>query len=154
MNRTLAVLFLTLLGTVPMQAKTPNLTGTWKANIEKSSFGRSTPKSLVYKVKDTPEGLFLSEMQVDAEGNQSTSELKFDRGGKETVNQMGDTEARTTLTDKDDRIHEVTTFNGPGGAFTRKSTIMLSPDGKTLTMDSVFSSAGGETPVKIVLEKQ
>lgn len=154
MNRTLPVLFLTLLGAVPMQAKTPNLTGTWKANIEKSVFGRSAPRSLVYKVSDTPEGLFLSEIQIDADGNESAAELRFDRGGKETVNQMGDLEARTTLTDSEDGLRETTKFTGSNGSFARKSTITVSPDGKTMTLDSVFTGESGETQVKIVFEKQ
>ena len=154
MNRILLVLPLTLLAAVATAAKVPNLTGTWKANIEKSTFPGDRPKSIVYKLKDAPEGFFMTEFQTDADGKESTVELRFDRGGKEAVNQIGDVESRTTLTDSEDALHEITVFNGPRGTFTRKSTIRLSPDGKTLTMEGVFSTPGGDTPVKIVLEKQ
>lgn len=154
MKKTRLILPLTLLAAVATAAKVPNLTGTWKANIEKSTFPGEAPKSLVYKLKDAPEGFFITEAQTAANGTESTADLKFDRGGKETVNQIGDVETRTTLTDGEDALHEITQFKGPQGPFTRKSTIKLSPDGKTLTMEGVFTTPGGDTPVKIVLEKQ
>lgn len=154
MNRILLVVPLTLLAAVATAAKVPNLTGTWKANIEKSTFPGEAPKSIVYKLKDAHEGFFMTETQTDANGQETTVDLKFDRGGKETVNRIGDVESRTTLTEGEDVLHEATVFKGPQGAFSRKSAIKLSPDGKTLTMEGVFSTPGGDTPVKVVLEKQ
>jgi len=154
MPRPLFLLTLALVASASIQAKTPNLTGTWKLNIEKSSAGAAPLKALIYKVKDTPDGLLMTAFQTDAEGKETTTDMKFDRKGKETVNQASGFESRTKLSDDEDALHEVSTFTGPSGSFTRKSTITLSEDGKTMTMDSVFSSPRGNTPVKLVFEKQ
>lgn len=154
MPRSLFTLTLALFASLSIQAKTPNLTGTWKLNVEKSSAGAAASKALVYKVKDTPDGLIMTAIQIDAEGKETTTELKFDRNGKETVNQASGLESRTKLSDDEDALREVSTFTGPSGSFTRKSAITLSEDGKTMTMDSVFSSPRGDTPVKLVFEKQ
>lgn len=159
MLRLLASLVLTssfLLAAPSSESKNgPNLSGTWKGDIAKSTFPGPAPQELSAVIKDDGETLLMKQTQVEADGNPNTLEFKFDKTGKESVNVAGDTELRTIIKPNGKVLEERTEFSTPQGKFVRKSTMSLSPDGKTLTLDGVIlGTPESERKIKIVLIKQ
>jgi hypothetical protein len=135
--------------------KTPNLSGTWKGDIAKSTFPGPAPRELSAVIKDDGETLVIKQTEVQADGTSQTLEFKFNKHGKESVNSVGETELRTIMKPEGDALIERTEFFTPGGKLVRKSTLSLSADGKTLTLDGVITGASAEDrKMKIVLLKQ
>jgi hypothetical protein len=132
-------------------AQSPNLSGKWNLNKDKSEFSRGGPDSMTAAITDDGKKIRMVQTVGGPEGER-TSELNIERGA-ERVNHLGDREVRTKLRQDGARLLEESTFSGPQGTLTRKSTITISTDGKTLTMDSDYESAGGGFHERIVLDK-
>lgn len=158
MSKLLAFLVLTssfALAAPPSDSlKSPNMTGTWKTNIDKSTFPGTPPAELTAVMKHDGDKLHMTQITVEPDGNRNSVELEFDTSGKPTVNKVGATELRTTMKVDGDVVREETDFTTPESNFKRKSTISVSPDGKTLTLDAVIIGNAGENKMKIVMEKQ
>jgi hypothetical protein len=131
--------------------KSPNLSGKWTLNRDQSEFSRGAPDSLMAVITDDGKKIRMVQTVGGPEGDR-TSELNLERDA-ESLNRMGDMEMRTKLRQEGAKLLEETTFSGPQGNLTRKGVITLSADGKTLTLDAVYESAGGGFHEKIVLDK-
>jgi hypothetical protein len=136
-------------------AQTPKqMLGTWKANIAKSTYPGTPPKSQVSIWEATPDGQVKNINEVvDAKGQSSRTEIvvKFDG----TDLPLKGAAVPTTRAYKriDDRNFEyVTKVNGK---VTGTSKSVMSADGKTRTFTTTGTNAQGQ-PVKSVLiwEKQ
>lgn len=135
------------------QAK-PNFTGEWKLNTSKSNFGAMpAPTNMTQKITHSDPQLKVETSVVTDNGDFSNTST-FTTDGKECVNQMFNTDVKSTVTWDGDTlsIESKMEFQGDAVKFTEKWT--LSEDGKTLTKSAHFSGPQGEGDSKTVFEKQ
>ena len=135
------------------QAK-PNFSGDWKLNVDKSEFGpMPPPTSMTSKIDHADPDLKVTSAISGAQGDM-TVDAKYNTEGKETSNQFGPMESKTTAKwDGDDLIMD-TKLDAGGTEIVIKGKWSLSADGKTLTQSSHINSPQGELDLKYVLEKQ
>ncbi len=131
--------------------RSPNLSGKWTLDKDKSEFARGGPDSMTATITDDGKKIRLVQTVGGPDGERTT-ELVMERDA-ESVNRMGDSEMRTRLRQDGARLLEETTFSRPGGDLTRKGVITLSEDGKTLTMEADYESSSGGFHEKIVLQR-
>jgi len=131
--------------------KPVNLSGKWTLDKEKSEFARGTPDSMSAVIADDGKKIHLTQTVGGPEGDRVV-EMNIERDA-ESVNRSGDMEMRTKLHDDGAKLFEETRFSGPGGELTRKSTVTLSADGKTMTMDSDYESPDGAFHEKVVFNR-
>ena len=131
----------------------PDLSGTWKQNMEKSATKSSWLKSYVNKIETQQANLKVTTTMVSDRG-----ERTFDRTfviGKENNNkdQDGDEYATNVKWDGNALVFE-TVEKEHDATLTTKETWTLSDDGKTLTKTIHRSGPRGDSDQKYVLEKQ
>jgi hypothetical protein len=135
-------------------AAKPNFSGTWKVNIEKSTFGPSpTPKSLTYKIEHKDSSLKLTSTRVD-DGPEDSVVLTFTTDGQESTNVVHNSEVKSKITWEGAVlvIDSVSTIEG--GTFGLNDKWTLSEDGKTINWVRLYSSSEGSADAKYLLEKQ
>lgn len=136
-----------------VQAK-PNFSGDWKLNVDKSDFGpMPPPTSMTMKIDHADPDLKVNTAMSGAQGDM-TVDAKYNTEGKETTNQFGPMEVKSTANWEGDELVMNMKFDANGTEITIKGKWSLSADGKTLTQASHFNSPQGEMDVKYVLEKQ
>jgi hypothetical protein len=120
-----------------------NWLGTWKLDLAKSKYSPGpAPKSLTLKYEATPDGIKFTGHGVDADGKATHTMFlsKFD--GKE-VPYEGNPDADTASPKKiDDNSYENTWKKG--GKATTTSNVVVSADGKTMTITHTGTNAKGE----------
>lgn len=156
MKRTLAcmaaftVAILLLAGTV---YAAPNLTGEWKLSLAKSDYGAfPSPLAMTRTVTHNGINLALHSVQKSAQG-EVTSDYKYTTDGKESVNKVQGGESRGTAQWIGDKLMIENAREFQGVTLKEKQIWTLSPDGKTLTIDSHVTVPNGEFDVKQVFEK-
>jgi hypothetical protein len=121
-----------------------NWVGTWKLNVAASKFSPGpAPKSQVLKFASEKGGIKLTNDEVDGTGKaiKGTYTAKFD--GKE-VPWKGNPDADTAAPKRiDDNSYDNTWKKG--GKVTIVAKVVVSPDGKTLTITQTGKNAKGET---------
>ena len=136
------------------QANPPNVSGSWKTIIDKSTFPGTPPLQLTGVIKQEGDKMVVTQTTVEADGNSSTVTLEFNTAGKLTINKIDGTELRTVMKADGGILREETDFTTPQSRFKRKSTMSVSPDGKTLIMDGIMYMNDGENKIKLVMQKQ
>jgi hypothetical protein len=131
----------------------PDTTGTWKADLSKCVFLNSAPDEMTAKIADTATTYTVAVTET-RNGTPRTVEFRLDKSGKEAVTTIGDVEIRTTLRIENDVMYESAVFTTSSSRFSRKATVRVSGDGKTITKESVYAFPDGERRDKIVLIKQ
>jgi hypothetical protein len=131
----------------------PNLTGNWKADIEKCTFLGPPPEALSVKITDDGTSFTLVQTEMRG-GNPRTVELKLDKTGKETINKIGSMEVRTVIRIENGEMREDAVLITPSGKITRRAVVRVSSDGKTVTKDGVYNLPDGERREKVVLVKE
>jgi hypothetical protein len=120
-----------------------NWLGTWKLDLEKSKYSPGpAPKSLTLKFEATPGGIMFTGDGVGADGKaaHSTFLSKFD--GKD-VPYEGNPDADTASPRKiDDNSYDNTWKKGGKETITAK--VVVSADGKTMTITQTGTNAKGE----------
>jgi hypothetical protein len=119
-----------------------NWIGTWKLNAAKSQPGANAMRVETLKFEATPEGIKVSLEGTDAQGKplKAGYTSKFD--GKEvpwTGNPMADTAAPKKI---DDNSYEGT--SKMGGKPTLSAKVVVSKDGKTLTVTQDGTAPNGD----------
>ena len=133
-----------------------NFSGTWKMDVAKSEFGMMPPPEIrTDTIKHDEPGVKIS---VDSDGPQGKEQydVQFSTDNKETVNKMGDNEAKVTAA-WDAAILVVATklnLKQMDMDIDIKSKWSLSEDGKTLTQDAHVTTPQGEMDMKFVYAKQ
>jgi hypothetical protein len=135
-------------------AAKPNFSGTWKVNIEKSTFDPSpTPKSLTYKIEHQELALKLTSTRVDDEA-EDTVVLKLTTDGQETMNVVRGIDVKSKITWEGDVLVIQSVSTVEGANYELKDRWSISEDGKTITWLRHYLSAQGEADAKYILEKQ
>ena len=127
-----------------------NWLGTWKADLAKSKYSPGpAPKSFTAKFEATPGGIKFTGDSVGADGkpNQSMFVSKFD--GKE-VPYEGNPDADTAAPKKIDDNSYSNTWK-KGGKATVTAKVMVSPDGKTMTITQTGTNAKGEAVNNVIV---
>ena len=131
----------------------PDLSGTWKQNMEKSTTKSSWLKSYVNKIEQQDANLKVTTTMVSDRG-----ERTFDHTfmiGKENNNKDKDGDEYTTNVKWDgNALVFETTEKEHDATLTSKEIWTLSDDGKTLTKTIHRSGPRGDSDQKYVLEKQ
>ena len=132
----------------------PSLTGDWKLNLGKSDYGLlPAPAEVTRKVILDGDKLWMSTDQKTAQ-RESTSELRYTTDGKPCVNKVTNGEAKGTAHwEGGALIIESTQQNGAQELKSRE-VWRLSPDGKTLVIETRLTLPQGGFDVKQVFEKQ
>ena len=121
-----------------------NWVGTWKLNVEKSKFSPGpAPKSLTLKFDASQGGIKFSSDGVNAEGKATHTAFSSKYDGKE-VPYEGNPDADMASPKKiDDNTYE--NVWKKGGKVTVTAKVVVSKDGKTLTVSQTGKNAKGET---------
>jgi len=149
------LLTLALIAASAAFAATPDLSGTWKLNVPKSSFGQfPAPSSMVQKVTHAEPKLTVSVKQVSDRG-EFESASNYTTDGKECTNTgFGGSETKSVVKWEGETLNIDTKGTFGDNAFTMKDKWTVSADGKVLTIVRHFSSAMGELEQKLTLEKE
>jgi hypothetical protein len=141
--------FFSLALLVQAQSK-PNVSGTWKMNAEKSKFERGAPKAI--SIKFDQQGSTLNEsLTLTNDQGERTVNFTYTLEGKESLQQLEGRQIKTTAKWEGESL--VIEFkNDEGFNFLRK--IIVSGDGKTMTIDVKQKSPNGAANDIVVLEKQ
>ena len=120
-----------------------NWLGTWKLNTAKSKYSPGpAPKSLTLKYEQTADGIRHSFHGVNGEGKAMDGEYVSKYDGTD-VPYPGNPDADTTTNKKiDDNSFESTWKKD--GKETLHGKIVVSPDGKTLTVNHTGTNAKGQ----------
>ncbi len=144
----------TFLLCTPIAVAKPDFSGEWKMNPAKSDFGAMpAPTSMLQKVTHNEPELKVVSSQVGERG-EFTSEASYTTDGKECINRTRMGERKSTLRWDGDMLVIESKMDFQGNALTIADKWTLSEDGKTLTINRLFSSSMGEGEATIVLEKQ
>jgi hypothetical protein len=121
-----------------------NWLGTWKMNAAKSKFSPGPgPRSLTLKFEAAPAGIKFSSEGVDAEGK-ATKTGYVSRFDGQAVPYEGNPDADTAAPKKiDDNSYENTWTKG--GKTTTNAKVVVSADGKTMTITHAGTNAKGQT---------
>ena len=148
----LSLCVLTAFSTVDAGAQTtqPNLSGTWKMNVEKSKFERGGPSdiSITFDHKD---GSLSESLTLTNDSGPRTVDLKYTTDGKATSQVVMGGQAQTFA--KWDGKTLTIEWSTEGRSMSRSFT--PSGDGKAMTM--IVKQSGGDgqaTTETIVLQKQ
>ena len=142
-----------LLG-ITAQAAPSNLSGDWKLNLAKSNFGKF-PAPLGITRKIAQDGVKLT-MTITQKGPQGevTSQFAYTTDGKPAMNKVQGGESKGSAQWIGDKLMIESSREIQGATLTQKDIWTLSPDGKTLTIDSHVTLPNGEFDIQQVFEKQ
>jgi hypothetical protein len=156
----LSRLLVAALFTTALCAQTPNISGVWKADIQKSKFpGPPGPQNAArlpsnYLVIIAQNGEKISEKTGIFRGNnEERSDLEFVTGGKPLVTYFRGVPTLVTASWRGNALTMTEEVAGRHPSVT-KETDELSSGGQTLTIDSATSSDGHEEQMLLVLNKQ
>ena len=131
-----------------------NWLGTWKLNVEKSKFSPGPgPKSMTLKFEASKDGTRLTSDGVGADGKPTHGTYTSKWDGKD-VPWEGNPDADTSAPKKvDDNTYD--NVWKKGGKVTVNAKVVVSKDGKTLTVSQTGKNAKGEAVnITRVLDKQ
>ncbi|HSS20379.1 MAG TPA: hypothetical protein VLL54_09920 [Pyrinomonadaceae bacterium] len=130
------------------------LSGTWKLNIEKSSFGGlSVPSGRTFNI--TQRGTMLKiEVTDKTPSGERTQVLECTTDGAKCVNNVRGQEFRSTVHWEGSELVFETEGSLDGSEFRAVDQWTISEDGKTITINRHASNNIGEVHQKLVLEKQ
>jgi hypothetical protein len=132
----------------------PNFSGEWKLNTAKSDFGQMpAPDSMSQTIKHEDPKLEAHIKQSSQMGD-IERDVKYTTDGKESTNMFRDSPSTSIVKWDGDALVFETKGRFGDNDYTLKDRWTLSEDGKTLTMQRLFSSSFGEMEQKAVLEKQ
>lgn len=134
-----------------LSAQTPNLSGVWKANPEKSKFAGQAPASylMVIEQKDST---ITGKVGVTTQRGEDRSSFMYNTA-RPSVNSVRGIPVRMKSSWEGNTLVAEGHMGGarPGDM---KDKYTLSPDGQTLTVESTQSMGGRERVQTIVFEKQ
>lgn len=139
-----------LLGAGVLYAQTPNLSGVWKANPEKSKISAPPGSTYLAIFEQTDDKLKETIGISNPRGEQRMAQT-FNTDGKPSLNRGG-TMRTISSWDGGTLVLNSKVIGGRPATIVEKYT--LAPDGNTLTVDTVTTANGKETTQKMVLEKQ
>jgi hypothetical protein len=154
MKNVIIVLWICLLGATAFAAKRPQFSGTWMFNPDKSqNIGMMSQMKMTQTVEQSDKALDVTSDST-FQGNDQQMKTHYDLTGKPATNDSP-MEGPSETVSKWDGEKVVTTWTSQGAVegtkTVRTETRWLSPDGKTMTVESV---RGSNPAVVIVFDKK
>ena len=132
----------------------PNIAGEWKLNAAKSSYGKfPAPQNMVRKITQDGIKLTISTVQKGAQG-EVASEYHYTTDGKSVTNKVSGGESKGSAQWIGDKLMIESSRDVQGAVLTQKDIWTLSPDKRTLTIDSRVTVPNGGFDVKQVFDRQ
>ena len=138
-----------------------DFSGEWTFNESKSEMGEGRfRRSSELAVKQQGDELTIERTRTGRDGEERTTSENLTLNGKETLTERENRTTKTTAKWTDGgqviSITSVTTMERDGESFefSRSETWTLSEIGKTLTIQSSFSSSRGEGTATLVYDKE
>jgi hypothetical protein len=127
----------------------PNFAGNWILNVSKSQYGQfPAPEVMTRSVQMQPSQILMSTYQKGAQG-EVTTQLSYSTDGKPSKN---GTSSGIAKWDGDTLVIE-SARDSQGTKLMQREVWLLSPEGKTLTIQSHIKLPNGDLDVKQVFEK-
>lgn len=155
MTRRLLVPVMCLVALTALAAKHPDFSGSWQLNPDKSkNIGMMSQMAMTQTIELTDKSLDVT-TRTNFQGRDEDSKTHFDLTGKPVTNESPMAGPSQTVSKWDD-AKLVTTWTSEsavaGGAkVVRTETLSLSPDGKTMTLESV---RGSHSPIVMVFDRK
>lgn len=141
-----------LLGAFILSAQAPNLSGVWKADLEKSKFAGPPPTSYLMVIDQ--QGSTLKETtQTTSRMGEYRSSATYNTAGEESRNLYRGLRMKSKASLDGNALVIESTVPGEHPTNIREK-YTLGPDGKTLTVETTTNANGKETTQTAVLEKQ
>jgi len=134
-----------------LAAQTPNLSGVWKVNPEKSKFAGPPPSSYLM-ILDQQETKLSEKIAMGGMHGSERSTYTFNLDSKPSMNSYRGLPMRTTAAWNGAVLVLDSKTAGRPSTITAKYS--LSADGATLTVDNTVSANGKETAQLLVFDKQ
>lgn len=135
-------------------AAAPDFSGNWKLNAAKSDFGKfPAPQSSVRRVTQDSAKVLIVTTQVSAKG-EATTRFTYTLDGKAATNQTPTGELKGSAQWIGDKLMIESSREVQKTTLTQKDIWTLSPDRKTLTVDSHVGLPNGEFDIKQVFERE
>jgi hypothetical protein len=142
--------FLLLASSAAFAQKPPNLTGEWKLDVAKSNYGNfPKPQSMTRRIAHADPLLVMSTTQVGAQG-EVTSQLTYTTDGKTVTNK----DSTGTAVWKGQQLVIESSREYQGAFLKQKDLWTISPDVKTILVETHVSLPNGEFDVKQTFVKQ
>jgi hypothetical protein len=142
-------------GTLMAQTQ-PSFVGTWKLNLAKSKYeGTSAPKSLTRTVTAEGQGLKYSFEGEAADGSKISYGFTTKLDGKDSaITGVGMPAGADAVALEKPSVHHISGVLKKGGAKIGSVSSAISPDGKTVTVNTKAKIDGKEVKTEQVYEKQ
>jgi hypothetical protein len=135
-------------------AQVPDLSGTWRLNVEKSNWGKKPkPIAVVVQVEHREPQLKYTGTATDLEGHENKFEFSGVVDGQERAATTSYGPGKAVLK----RVNATTTnsvYRSDDGKFTENATTTISGDGRTLTRRLNLKSPDGNASWTEVYERQ
>jgi len=143
-------------GTLVAQIKPPSFEGTWKLNLAKSKYeGTQAPKSLTRTVTAEGNGLKYSFEGEAADGSQISYGFTTKLDGSDSpISGVGTPGGADTVALEHPSVHHISGVLKKGGAKIGTVSTAISPDGKTVTVNTKTKIDGKEVKTQQVYDKQ
>jgi hypothetical protein len=133
----------------------PNYSGTWKLNTAKSDFGPLPPPDKETDVIDHKEPTVTINVTAETAQGPQAYTLLTTTDNVETAVKMGPRDAKVKTTwDATNNLNSTIKLTFNDQDVSMKRVYVLSPDGKTLTVNNHLESPMGEADQKMIFEKQ
>jgi hypothetical protein len=130
----------------------PNFTGQWKLNLSKSDYGpiqAYAPEFMMRSINHADPVLQISTHSKGAQG-ETTTDLKYTTDGQPAENKGSKGAAKW----EGDKLVVDSVREMQGAELKSHDVWALSPDGKTLTVNSHLTAPQGEFDIVFVFDKQ
>lgn len=132
----------------------PNFSGDWRLNAAKSDFGSvPAPEKMERKITHEDPSLKMITTQSGPQG-EVTTELAYKTDGSPSTNKIRGREMTGVAQWEGDVLTISTKREVQGMEVTTDERWTLSPDGKTLTINTKAGTPNGEFKIKLVMDKQ
>jgi hypothetical protein len=145
-------LSLLVFGAVVLSAQAPNLSGVWKADLEKSKFAGPPPANYLMVIDQQGSTLKETTAATSRMGEYRSS-AKYNTSGEESRNIYRGLGMKSKANWDGNTLVVESTVPGEHPANIREK-YTLGSDGKTLTIETTTNANGKETTQTAVLEKQ
>jgi hypothetical protein len=136
-----------------LSAQTPNLSGVWKANLEKSKLNGPAPTSHLVLIDQ--QGSKITEVTgMFSQRGEARSTVVYNLDGKPSTNSSRGLPMRSSASWEGNTLVLQSKVAGGAQPVTISEKQTLSSDGKTLTIEAVSTANGKDTAQTLVLEKQ
>ena len=142
-------ILLVLFAAAGLLAAGPDLSGTWRLNLEKSDFGSAPrPGTVVTKIRQQG-----GELAAESTANGRVNQYRWTLDGKESVNVIGGNEVKAVAGWRGPILQVRSKVTAQGRVLSMTDQYSLSADGREMTVFRTISGPQGEVEQRYVYDK-